>query len=180
MKTNCRDFAEEIAAFASGIADLTTEAAAHVQDCAVCRRKIAELKAVTALHREAAASLAAPKRRLSRRELESAMVKDGGNSGVFRAHWKSALAGAVVLAVIIGAAVTHRPLHEPADATQQTNHEQTKTEVEEEVFEPTLQALRREVESGRERMVAASPVGPGLRHYRVKDARSELGNVGQH
>ena len=49
--------------------DLSVEAAAHVQSCAACREKVARLKAVAAMHREAAAKLVEPKTRLARRQL---------------------------------------------------------------------------------------------------------------
>jgi hypothetical protein len=175
MKKNCEGFVEDIAAFASDTAGLSTEAAAHVRNCAACRNKIAELKAVVAMHRDAAANMAEPKRRLGRPQLECALANGGWRRRDFEIRWRPVLAGAVAVGLIVGAAVTHRTPREGVDASHPSKHAQREMSVREEAFEPTLLALRHEVEGGREQMLAGT-TGAGIRHYRVKDVGSELRN----
>ncbi len=173
MKKNCERFVEQIAAFASDTSGLSAEAVAHVQSCETCREKIAELKAVAALHREVAANMAEPKRRLGRPQLERALASGGWRSRAFEIRWRPVLAGTVALVLIVGGAVTHRTRSE--GPSHHSNHEQRETNVGKEPFEPTMLALRREVEGGREQVLAGT-TGPGIRHYRVKDVESELRN----
>lgn len=173
MKKNCERFVEDIAAFASNTSGLSTKAAAHVQNCTTCREKLAELKAVAAMHWEVVANLVEPKRRLSRHQLERALASGGQRRRDFEIRWRPVLAGAVALALIVAAAVTYRIHLERADARYQSEPGQRETKVGEQTFEPTILTLRHEVEGGREQMFAGT-TGPGLRHYRVKDAENEL------
>ena len=175
MKKNCERFVEDIAACASDSSALSTKAAAHVQNCATCRRKIAELKAVAAMHWEGAANLVEPKRRLSRPQLERALASGGQRRRDFEIRWRPVLAAAVALALIVAGAVTHRKHLERADARHQSEPGRRETKVGEQTFEPTILTLRHEVEGGREQMFAGT-TGAGLRHYRVKDAENELRN----
>lgn len=173
MKKNCKRFVEDIAVFASDTSGLSTEAAAHVHNCGTCREKIAQLTAVAAMHREGAANLVEPKRRLSRPQLERVLASGGRRMRDFEIRWRTVLAGVVALALIIGGVVTHRPhLERPS---HQSKHDQGEKNVEQEAFEPTMLALHQEVESGRELMLSET-VGPGIRHYRVRDVESELRN----
>jgi predicted anti-sigma-YlaC factor YlaD len=171
-KKNCQEFVEDIAAFASE-AELSPEAATHLRNCARCREKIAELKAVAALHREAAANLAEPKRRLSRSKLEFALANGSRRRRELEIRWRPVLAGAVALALIVGGALTHRKPQERVDASYQSKHEQRETKVGEESVEPTMLILRHEVEG--ERMLAGTTAA-ATRHYRVKDVERELRN----
>ena len=175
MKKNCERFAKDISGFALDTSGLSTKAAAHIQKCATCREKIAELKAVAAMHREGAANLVEPKRRLSRPQLERALASGGQRRRGFEIRWRPVLAGAVALALIVAGVVTHRTHLERADAMHQSEPRQRETKVGDQAFEPTILALRHEVEGGREQMFAGS-TGAGLRHYRVKDAENELRN----
>jgi hypothetical protein len=173
MKKNCERFVEDIAAFASGTSGFSTEATTHVQNCAMCREKIAELKAVAAMHWEGAANLAEPKRRLSRSQLELELARGGQSSRDFEIRWQPVLAGAVAIALIVAGAVTHRTHLERTDSRHQSKPKQAETKVGEQAFGPTILALRHEVEYGHEQMFTGT-TGAGLRHYRVKDAENEL------
>jgi len=173
MKKNCERFVEDIAAFASDASGLSTEAATHVKNCAMCREKIAELKAVAAMHWEGAASLAEPKRRLSRSQLEHELASGGQRRRDFEIRWQPLLAGAVAVVLIVAGAVTHRTHLERPDARHQSKPKQRETKVGEQALGPTILALRHEVEHGHEQMFTGT-AGAGLRHYRVKDAENEL------
>ena len=102
MKTSCDLFVEEIAAFVGDAAELSAQAEAHVHDCATCRAKIAQLQEVAALHRESAAHLTEPNRRLTRTQLERALDDGQPRWSARKAGWRPVLAGALVLAVIVG------------------------------------------------------------------------------
>jgi len=175
MKANCESLIEEIVAFAADARGLSTEAAEHVGNCTRCREKVAELKAIAALHREAAAQLAEPKRRLGRAKLEAAMTKGGSSQSHFEIPWRPMLAGALALGVMVGVIVIHRMPRESLDASFQVKPQPQERQVRPVALEPTLLALHREVEGGRERMLAGN-TGAGIRHYRVKDAAGELRN----
>lgn len=175
MKKNCERFAEDIAACGLDTSGLGTEAAAHIQNCATCREKIAELKAVAAMQWEGAATLVEPKRRLSRHRLERALMRGDQRRKDYEIGWRPVLAGAVALALIVAGAVTHRIHLERADARHPSEPRQGETKVGEQAFEPTILTLRHELEGGREQMFAGT-TGAGLRHYRVKDAENELRN----
>ena len=175
MKKNCKGFVEEIAAFASDAAGLGTEATAHAQNCARCREKIEELKAVAAMHREAAASMAEPKHRLGRAQLECALAKGGWRRRDSEIQWRPVLAWTMALAFIIGVAVAHRTYRERADEIPPSRHEPGEAKAGEETLGPTMLALRHEVEVGRDPIFAGTS-GAGMRHYRVKDVASELRN----
>jgi hypothetical protein len=176
MKKNCERFAGDISAFALDISELSPEAAAHIQNCAACREKIAELKAMAAMHWEGAANLVEPKGHLSRAQLERALASGGQRRREFEIAWRPVLVGgAVALALMVAGVVTHRTHLERADARHQSEPKQRETKVGEQAFEPAILALRHEVEGGGEQMFAGT-TGGGLRHYRVKDAANELRN----
>src|SRR5262249_46303413 len=88
MKTNCETWSGEIAALASDAGKLSPEAAAHVQGCADCQERIAALKAVAALHREAAANLPEPKRRLGRQQLEELLANGRQRGQSSEIRWR--------------------------------------------------------------------------------------------
>ena len=175
MKMNCESLVEEIAAFASDAAELSTQAAEHVRNCPRCREKISELKTIAAWHRETAANLAEPKRRLGRAQLEDALAKGRSIRRNLEIRWRPMLAGALALAAIVGAVVIHRIPRERMDASPQVKKEPRGMQVREPALEPTLLALHHEVADGRERRLAGT-TGAGIRHYRVRDAASELRN----
>jgi hypothetical protein len=173
MKKNCDRFVEDIAAFASDSAELSPAAAAHVQHCVSCREKIAEFKAVAAMHREVASNIAEPKRRLDRRQLEESLAIGRQARRDFEIRWRPILAGAAALALFVGGALIYRTPPERLDARQQSTPGQPERKLREEAFEQSLLALRHDVEGGRERMLSKNS-GAALRHYRLKDAESEL------
>ena len=175
MKANCERLGDDIAAFAADAAPLSRDAAPHLQNCANCREKVAELQALAAFHRDAAANLPEPNRRLGRRQLERALANGSARGGDFKVSWRPALAGVLVIALMIGIAVTHRTPQEEAEASHRPLHERRETKATEETFEPTMLALRRDVEGGREQMLVGTS-GDRFRHYRLKDVETELRN----
>jgi len=175
MKANCERFVEDIAAFSSDAARLSPNAAAHLQNCASCREKVAEFQALAAIHRDAAAHLPEPNRRLGRRQLERALTTGGARGGDFELSWRPVLAGVLALAFIIGIAVTYRTPPEEVAATHQPIHERRDAKATEETFEPTMLALRHRVEGGREQMLVGT-TGDRIRPYRLKDVETELKN----
>ena len=175
MKANCERFVEDIAAFSSDAARLSPDAAAHLQNCASCREKVAEFQALAAIHRDAAAHLPEPNRRLGRRQLERALINDGTRGGEVKVSWRPVLGGVLVLALIIGIAVTYRTPPEEAAATHQPMHERRDAKATGETFEPTMLALRHGMEGGREQMLVGT-TGDRIRPYRLKDVETELKN----
>lgn len=174
MKTDCERIVQDIDALVSDTEELSPESAAHVQHCAVCQKRIAELNAIVAIQREAAANLAAPSRRLSRKELEGALADGGiGRSG-FEIRWRPVLAGAIALVLMIGVTVIHRTPREGPGIAEQSKHGQSTRSLANEGIASTLLALQYEVEDGREIMLATVSNGGGTRHYRMKDVESEL------
>jgi hypothetical protein len=172
MKQDCERFLEELATSASAAAELSNEAAAHVRNCARCRAKIPELKAVAYVHRAAAAKLAEPKRRLGRPQLEGALANTHWATRDFGVPWRAVLAGAAVVVLIISGAFAHRIFQRRVDRAAQAEREQGRRQAVQEAFEPTMLALHHEVEGGRELLLAGT-AGVGMRPYRLKDAASE-------
>ena len=172
MKTKlCDSYIEDIAAHVSGFASLSAEAAVHLRECAACRKKVAELKAIAAIQMDVAASLPEPKRRLNRHDLESALENSVEPTRSFAIWWRPILASAVALvvtAVVIFVAREPREVVR-ADPTPRTSSPATSAE-------PTMLALRNEVEHGREQLLARVPLSGGMQHYRVKDVEIELRN----
>ena len=175
MKKNCESFVADIAAFASNSAELSPGAAEHVQHCGSCRQRIAEFKAVAALQREIAVSIVEPSRRLSWRQLEESLAGGGRARRDFEIRWRPVLAGAAALALFVGGALIFRTPPERLDVSQQSTQEQPERKLRKEASEHSLLALRHDVESGRERMLAKNS-GAAMRPYRLKDVESELRN----
>jgi hypothetical protein len=176
MKTKlCDRFLEEVAAHASDSAPLSRELSAHAESCPGCREKIAELKAIAAMQREAAANLPEPNLRLSRRRLERALQAEAGQHGQLAMWLRPAFIGLAAIILLATLLVIRRPPQIHVERQPQ-GQEQQAPRVEEQPLEPTMLALRHEVQDGREQILAAVPTGRAIRHYRVRDVEMELGN----
>jgi hypothetical protein len=174
MKTNCEIWFEEIAAFAADIDRLSPKAAAHIRTCPHCREKMASLIAVATLHREAAANLPEPKRRLGWQQLEEVLLNGRQRAHSFEIRWRPVVVGTLALALILlSADVIRRMPRDGRDPKLPAKQQKSERQTAEEPLEPTLLALRREVVAGIEPTLAGA-TGAGIRHYRVRDAENEL------
>jgi hypothetical protein len=176
MKTKCESFAEDIAVNASDASALAGETAAHLRECESCREKLAELKSVATLQRQVETELPEPRLRLTKRQLERALSNDTGVWSGPRMQWQPVFAGALALVLIAMVMVMRRDPEQRVDTQNQTQQPQPELKAAEEVFEPTMLALRHELQGGREEILASAPTGGRMRHYRVKDVESELRN----
>src|SRR5216117_3330360 len=120
MKGNCEELAQDIEALVAETTGLSSKAAEHVQSCRICREKIEGLRAIAAIHWDAASNMPEPKRRLSRQQLESALAEGGSPMKYLGVHWRPVLAGVVALALIVGGALTHQTMRERASAQHQS------------------------------------------------------------
>ena len=176
MKTNlCDTFIEDIAADAVGVTALSAEAAAHLRACAACREKLVVLKRAAEIQNAAAALLPEPKRQLSSRQLARALENEVEQRRGLVISRRPIFACAVVLALITAALFVRKP-QESAEPQPLARKVQTETQPKPEAFEPTMSALRHEMQGGGEQMFAAVRTGAGMRHYRVRDVESELQN----
>jgi hypothetical protein len=177
MKTHlCDRFNEDLAAYAVNASSLTIEAASHVRQCAACQKKVAELKAVAAIHSAAASDLPEPKRSLCRGQVESALAHERGQGRTFVTGLRPIFACAVGLVMVAAVFIVSRKRQEPIATQPAIAHGRIAMRAEAEHFEPTMAALRREVHGGGEQLLTAVPISGGMRHYRVKDVQSELRN----
>lgn len=175
MKSNCKELALDIMAVAAEHAELSNELAEHLGSCRVCREKMESLRAIAAIHRDTAASLPEPKRRLGRQQLESVLAESEGSRQPAPVRWRPILAGALALVLILGGAATLQTMrerarahHEPIEPPHQMRRAQS-------VVEPTLLALRQDVEAGRDQ-VHGLTTGARIYHYRIKDVEREMTN----
>ena len=103
--------------------------------------------------------------------------RDGHRSLEINNHRAGAATARPGSAVSVGLyqiqSLIHRLSRDRVDARPQAKQEQRETKAGEEALEPTLLALRHEVEGGRDPVLVGT-TGAGIRHYRVKDAESEL------
>ena len=177
MKTkSCERFIEEIAADAAGATPLRAEAAAHVGTCPTCQQKVAELRAVAAIQHAAAARLPAPGRPLSRRQLERALDNGAEQLRSFGTGTQPIFAGAMAIFALAAVLIISRKPQRPIETDLIAHHERIETRVEAEAFEPTMLALRNQIQGGGEQMLGTARTAAGLRHYRVRDVESELRN----
>lgn len=181
MKTNlCSRYIEEIAANAADAGALSAEAREHLRGCAACRAKADELRAVAAIHMEAAANLPEPKRRPVQPityRLERVMMEDAAEPRrTFAIPLRPIVAGLIALLLLAAVLFSSRgprklPVVEPI-----ATRELPETVASTGPVEPTILALRNEVQKGREQILASMPISSGMQHYRLKDVESELGN----
>jgi hypothetical protein len=178
MKSNasCHSFIEDIAAAAGGSAPLSAAAKAHLGECEQCQRKLAELKVVAVIYREAAAKLPQPELRLKTRRLVSALGKGTEPRRTFPIALRPVFTCAVAFIAIGTVLFVFRKPYETVDPEPIVRNERPERKVESGGLEPTLLAFRNELQSGREQVFASAPAGVALRHYRVKDVESELRN----
>jgi hypothetical protein len=155
---------------------LSPEAAAHLQQCEVCQTKLRDLQNVAAMHTHAAANLPEPQLRLRRRQLERALKNGQPPRTSFAIPLRPAIAAAIAVITIVTFIFTSRTRHEPPATQVIVENNPGTNEDREETLQPTLHALRHEVQHGREQILAAAPSGVALRHYRVKDVENELRN----
>jgi anti-sigma factor RsiW len=177
MKTNlCESQFGELAAYAAGSASLSAETAAHLRTCALCQKKVAELKAVAAVHMDAAANFPEPNRRLNRRQLERALDDSGEPRRPFAIRWRPILASVITLIVVAAVLFSSREPRKLPALEPIATRELPETVTSAGPVEPTILALRNEVQKGREQILAGMPISSGMQHYRLKDVESELEN----
>ena len=180
MKTNlCRCYVEEIAANAADAGPLSAEARQHLRGCADCQAKANELRAIAAIHMEAAANLPEPKHRPGRPStfwLERAMENAAEPRRAFAIPFRPIVAGLIVLLLVAAVLFSSREPRKLPALEPIATRELPETVTSAGPVEPTILALRNEVQKGREQILAGMPISSGMQHYRLKDVESELEN----
>lgn len=177
MKTDlCSRYIGEITANAVDAGPLSAEGRQHLRGCIDCQAKANELGTVAAIHMEAAANLPEPKRRPGTRWLKRAMENAAEPQRAFAIPLRPIVAGLIALLLLAAVLISSRESRKLPTAKPTATRESPETVTSAGPIEPTILALRNEVQKGREQILASMPISSGMQHYRLKDVESELGN----
>jgi hypothetical protein len=173
----CEAHIGEIAAYLAGETALSEDATVHLKECAECRAKVAELRAVVTIHGDGAARIAEPRRRLSRKMLVRSLGAEEQRGMGF--NWLRPVLAASAVVVVVAASLMLRD--KPIESMEAPVVAGREAESASEGAAPaqTILALHQEVRDGRELLLVSGRGGSGLKHYRVRDVESELGNLGE-
>ena len=166
----CADHVEEFANYVAECDALSEEAEVHLQNCACCQQKVAELQKVAALCQEQAQRLPEPGRRLHWRALERSLAGEWGESRF--TLWRPLLAGGLAIAVALALSVMWKP-SETLDPSTPANA-LLESSVKEQAVEPTMLVLHNALQGDREQILVFNPKRNAISHYRVRDVEREL------
>ncbi len=164
---NCASYEQELAACATEGEPPRDALAAHLSECSACRESLKSMGRVAEFHRQSAAELRGPARRLE--------ISDSWREGEavdWGQGYKPVFGFAVVLAVLMTILFLKRESSVPELAKDPAERPSQYLAGNQSEISPTLNEFRHQVERGELPSVNGAP--QPLNHFRVKDAYSDL------
>ena len=162
----CSRYVEELAAGAATGLTPDGRLAEHLENCAECRDALNALLNVAAMNTRVAAGLPDPSKSVSLASAFLNSLEQKKNPSTFH-FLKSAFAVSAVAACVLIIVVMWASQRRPERAIAAVEAPKIET-----AWEPTWQRLREEVRT--DSLPAGRAGGSDVRHYRVKDAYSDL------